>query len=148
MPLPNPLSRKTEQYVRFVARCARNSLTGSDDVSPLGSPTSAAFYRAASTGSLPLPESSSSSGSDEDAPTAEAVRASWEKWVAVRDAPCPGHPRRFSKDQLEYHYTHNKAVLQRAVDGVVLQGRACEPLRIVTRVASSTRVPWVMVWST
>lgn len=163
-PLPNTLSRKTEQYVRFVARCARNSLTGCD-LSPLGSPTSAAFYRAASTGSLSLngphnnnnnnngqstllPSSSTSSvGSEEEVPTAEAVRTSWEKWVAVRDAPCPGHPRRFSRDQLEYHYTHNKAALQRAVDGVGPQGRACEPLRIVTRVSSSTKVPWVMVWS-
>lgn len=138
--------------MRFVARCARNSCTGSD-LSPLGSPTSAAFYRAVSTGSasptntLSPSSSTSSVGSDDEAPTAEAVRASWEKWVAVRDAPYPGHPRRFSKDQLEYHYTHNKAVLQRAVDGVVPQGTGCEPLRIVTRVASSTRVPWVMVWT-
>ena len=36
----------------------------------------------------------------------EAVRQCWRKWVAVRDVPCAGHPWRFSKHQLEYHYTH------------------------------------------
>jgi hypothetical protein len=40
-----------------------------------------------------------------EAPSPEAVRQQWHKWVAVRDAHCAGHPWRYSKHQLAYHYT-------------------------------------------
>ena len=52
-------------------------------------------------------------GSAGDGPSYEAVRRRWEKWVAVRDAPFPGHPWKYSKHQLEYHYTRNRAILRR-----------------------------------
>ena len=39
------------------------------------------------------------------APSPEAVKQQWHKWVAVRDAHCAGHPWRYSKHQLAYHYT-------------------------------------------
>jgi hypothetical protein len=45
--------------------------------------------------------------------SADAVKRRWQKWVAVRDAPFPGHPWRYSKHQLEYHYTRNPAILRR-----------------------------------
>ena len=40
-----------------------------------------------------------------EAPSPEAVKLQWHKWVAVRDAHCAGHPWRYSKHQLAYHYT-------------------------------------------
>ena len=39
----------------------------------------------------------------------------WLKWVAVRDAICPCHPWRYCEQQLEYHYTKDKSVLESAV---------------------------------
>ncbi|KAK9826497.1 hypothetical protein WJX81_006518 [Elliptochloris bilobata] len=48
-------------------------------------------------------------------PSREAVRARWRQWVAVRDAPCPGHPWRYSDAQLHYHYTANRAALLAAL---------------------------------
>ena len=33
-------------------------------------------------------------------PSREAVAARWQRWVAVRDAPCPGHPWRYSREQV------------------------------------------------
>jgi len=48
-------------------------------------------------------------------PPPEAVRARWRQWVAVRDAPSPGHPWRFSEAQLRYHYTADRAALAAAV---------------------------------
>lgn len=42
-------------------------------------------------------------------------RASWTRWVAVRDA-CPvGREHRYYEDQIRYHYTKDKAVLRAAV---------------------------------
>lgn len=38
----------------------------------------------------------------------------WLKWVAVRDAICPCHPWRYCEQQLEYHYTKDKSVLESA----------------------------------
>ena len=38
-------------------------------------------------------------------PSPVAMRQQWQKWVAVRDAHCAGHPWRYSKHQLAYHYT-------------------------------------------
>ncbi|KAL3699933.1 hypothetical protein R1sor_017955 [Riccia sorocarpa] len=37
----------------------------------------------------------------------------WKKWLAVREAIHPNHPMRYSHDQIEYHYTHNKDILMR-----------------------------------
>lgn len=39
----------------------------------------------------------------------------WLKWVTVRDAICPCHPWRYCMQQLEYHYTKDKGVLQSAM---------------------------------
>jgi hypothetical protein len=35
--------------------------------------------------------------------------------VAIRDAPCAGHPWRYSKHQLAYHYTADHNILRRLV---------------------------------
>lgn len=35
--------------------------------------------------------------------------------VAIRDAPCAGHPWRYSKHQLVYHYTGERDILRRLV---------------------------------
>lgn len=51
----------------------------------------------------------------EDAGTKSKPCKRWLKWVAVRDALCPCHPWRYGEDQLEYHYTKNRAVLERAI---------------------------------
>ena len=48
-------------------------------------------------------------------PSREAVRARWRQWVAVRDAPCPGHPWRYSDAQLRYHYTGDRSALLAAL---------------------------------
>ncbi len=39
----------------------------------------------------------------------------WRRWLAVRDS-CPhGSEHRYSESQLEYHYTKNRAALERAI---------------------------------
>jgi len=43
-----------------------------------------------------------------ETPSPEAVRQQWHKWVAARDAHCAGHPWRYSKHQLSYHYTQGE----------------------------------------
>ena len=35
--------------------------------------------------------------------------------VAIRDAPCAGHPWRYSKHQLAYHYTAEREIIRRLV---------------------------------
>ena len=50
--------------------------------------------------------------SGDEHPTRELVRERWQRWVAVRDAPYPGHPFRYPKQMLEYHYTGNRSCLQ------------------------------------
>lgn len=35
--------------------------------------------------------------------------------VAIRDAPCAGHPWRYSKHQLAYHYRADRDILRRLV---------------------------------
>lgn len=35
--------------------------------------------------------------------------------MAIRDAPCAGHPWRYSKHQLAYHYTGDRDILRRLV---------------------------------
>ncbi|KAK9811662.1 hypothetical protein WJX72_007918 [[Myrmecia] bisecta] len=84
--LKNPLSPETESYIRMAVRTARNP--SSDNLSVLG---------------------------PEEPPSFNAVRRRWHKWVAIRDAPCPGHPWRYTRDQLEYHYTRSRAVLEKAL---------------------------------
>lgn len=76
----------------------------------------------------------------------EAVRARWEKWVAVRDAPCPGHPRRFYKDQLEYHYTQDRGALARAIAASAPLSRppSVAHSRSVSRAGSMISMPWVL----
>lgn len=54
-------------------------------------------------------------------PSREAVRARWRQWVAVRDAPCPGHPWRYSDLQIRYHYTADRAVLKAALRAAPLR---------------------------
>lgn len=49
--------------------------------------------------------------SGDEHPTRELVRSRWQRWVAVRDAPYPGHIFRYPKLMLEYHYTGNRACL-------------------------------------
>ena len=51
-----------------------------------------------------------SPGEGQDEAEADAVCKRWRKWVAVRDAPCPGHSWRYSACQIEYHYTHSAQV--------------------------------------
>ncbi|KAI7840304.1 hypothetical protein COHA_006086 [Chlorella ohadii] len=55
-------------------------------------------------------------------PCIRAVAANWRAWVAVRDSPCPGHPMRYSEEQIVYHYTRDRAVLAKA-----LLRRGCVP---------------------
>lgn len=41
--------------------------------------------------------------------------ADWRRWLAVRDA-CPvGRQHRYDEDQIEYHYTKDRRVLERAL---------------------------------
>jgi hypothetical protein len=48
-------------------------------------------------------------------PAAGEIRTQWKKWVAIRDAPCAGHPWRYSKHQLAYHYTADRDILKQCV---------------------------------
>ncbi len=50
--------------------------------------------------------------SSDELPTRKSVASRWQRWLAVRDAPFPGHPWRYPKAMLEYHYTGNRACLQ------------------------------------
>jgi len=50
-----------------------------------------------------------------DLPEMNDVRAGWEKWLAVRDAAAPGHPYRYSKEQILYHYTGDRQLLHKLV---------------------------------
>jgi methylmalonic aciduria homocystinuria type C protein len=43
------------------------------------------------------------------------VCAKWEKWLAVRDAAAPGHPYRYSEEQILYHYTGDRQLLRKIV---------------------------------
>lgn len=53
------------------------------------------------------------------APGRTAISANWRLWLAVRDA-CPvGRAHRYSDDQIEYHYTWDRAVLERATGSVL-----------------------------
>lgn len=48
---------------------------------------------------------------------AMAAPADWRQWLAVRDA-CPvGRQHRYGDEQIEYHYTKNRAVLRRLLAG-------------------------------
>lgn len=46
---------------------------------------------------------------------AQGDRGAWRRWLAVRDA-CPvGREHRYGDDQIAYHYTKDRAVLQRLI---------------------------------
>lgn len=93
--LPSPLCPATQLYVRLAVQSAVHGAAhgGSRDapppavqgeVSPVGSPVGS-------------PTGGSREGSPPPAgiggkPSMVAVRAGWKRWVAVRDAPFPGHP--------------------------------------------------------
>lgn len=49
------------------------------------------------------------------AATHRDVREDWERWLAVREALAPRHPWRYPQDQLLYHYTADRALLDAAV---------------------------------
>ncbi|KAL4458499.1 hypothetical protein ABPG75_013364 [Micractinium tetrahymenae] len=66
-------------------------------------------------GSLGSTCSRRSSLERESKPSMRAVAANWRAWVAVRDAPCPGHPWRYSQEQIEYHYTRDRSLLLKAM---------------------------------
>lgn len=86
--LPSPLCPTTQLYVRLAVQSAVHGAAHSG--SREGSPPPAGIG---------------------GKPSMAAVRAGWKRWVAVRDAPFPGHPWRYCKRQIEYHYTGNVAVL-------------------------------------
>ncbi|BDA44588.1 probable methylmalonic aciduria and homocystinuria type C protein [Coccomyxa sp. Obi] len=92
--LQNPLNDSTKAYVRMAVRSARNP--SSDNLADMS-------------GKKDLGERRSSG---DEHPTREVVRSRWQRWVAVRDAPYPGHIFRYPKLMLEYHYTGNRACLQ------------------------------------
>jgi len=46
------------------------------------------------------------------------VAKGWEMWVAVRDVVDPGHPARYFKEQIEYHYTGEKSILEAAANAL------------------------------
>jgi hypothetical protein len=58
------------------------------------------------------------SSSERKLPTMIDVRADWQRWLAVRDAAAPGHPARYSEDQILYHYTGDRGLLKKLVDDV------------------------------
>ena len=41
----------------------------------------------------------------------EAIRETWEAWLAVRDACDVGRAYRYSDNQIGYHYTHERRFL-------------------------------------
>lgn len=52
-----------------------------------------------------------STGSADQPLTKQLLIARWQRWVAVRDVPCPGHPWRYCPAMLQYHYTGDRACL-------------------------------------
>ena len=97
-PLPVPGSAAAEEP----AACRSGSgLSASLSSPPLGSLGSICSRR--------------SSLGMEGKPSFRAVAANWRAWVSVRDSPCPGHPMRYSEEQIEYHYTRNRMVLAKAL---------------------------------
>lgn len=72
---------------------------------------------------------------EEARPCMHAVRANWRSWVAVRDAPCPGHFWRFPHDMLTYHYTSDKSILMEALRARGLLPEPASPDRLLDGVA-------------
>lgn len=50
-----------------------------------------------------------------DVPEMVDVRAGWELWLAVRDAAEPGHPQKYCRDQVLYHYTGDRNLIKTLV---------------------------------
>jgi hypothetical protein len=42
-------------------------------------------------------------------------RNAWRQMVAIRDALSPNHVWRYTEDQMRYHYTHDKEIIDRAI---------------------------------
>eukprot|EP00891_Asterochloris_glomerata_P008115 jgi/Astpho2/8115/Aster-03056 len=129
--LPNPLHPPTQQLIKMTMRAARQpsgdwgTAEGSPSSTSSPAPIPSAAQQISAASSIGSDESlrrrsgsltRSSSGRSRSLPlTAEQVAANWRKWVAVRDLPCPGHPWRYCKDQLEAHYRRDKLLLHHAV---------------------------------
>ncbi|CAK0784373.1 hypothetical protein CVIRNUC_007577 [Coccomyxa viridis] len=96
-PLVNPMSSTTQAYLQMASRSARHP--SMDNLAEAGSQS-------------PHLEGRRSSGSQERPLTRQLMRSRWQRWVAVRDAPCPGHPWRYCPAMLQYHYTGDCACLQ------------------------------------
>ena len=52
-----------------------------------------------------------SSGSADEPLTRALIASRWQRWAAVRDVPCPGHPWRYCPAMLQYHYTNERSCL-------------------------------------
>ena len=52
-----------------------------------------------------------SSGSADEPLTRALIASRWQRWAAVRDVPCPGHPWRYCRAMLQYHYTNERSCL-------------------------------------
>lgn len=72
------------------------------------------------------------------APSTASVRAQWRKWVAIRDAPCAGHPWRYPNHQLTYHYTGDLNMLRRLLSVASLPPDASERRTVEAEISLST----------
>lgn len=72
------------------------------------------------------------------APSTASVRAQWRKWVAIRDAPCAGHPWRYPNHQLTYHYTGDLNKLRRLLSVASLPPDASERRTVEAEISLST----------
>ena len=107
------------------ARPTAASLTAAGPGRPCAPGAAAAGHaHSSSAGGFGSPGSSASRRSSlerEGRPSMRAVAANWRAWLAVRDAPCPGHPWRYSEEQV------GAAV----GGGRVLAGGACREIELV-----------------
>lgn len=95
---------------------AAGELASAVSSSLAGASTQAAAQHSAAAAGSAGPSRRSDSNSEADAkPCMRAVTSNWRCWVAVRDSPCPGHPWRYSEEQLRYHYTRDPSVLPTAL---------------------------------
>ncbi|PSC71268.1 hypothetical protein C2E20_5393 [Micractinium conductrix] len=101
------------------ARPTAASLTAAGPGRPCAPGAAAAGHaHSSSAGGFGSPGSSASRRSSlerEGRPSMRAVAANWRAWLAVRDAPCPGHPWRYSEEQITYHYTRDRSILLKAL---------------------------------
>jgi hypothetical protein len=114
--VPSAADRLKALAVDIPTGSAARSRSLTPDSGRSGSPSGQQVGSAGSSGSR------RSSMDKEGRPCIRAVAANWRAWVAVRDSPCPGHPMRYSEEQIVYHYTRDRAVLAKA-----LLRRGCVP---------------------